>query len=261
MPRRSVRAFAGARRGDAMGRSAFFVFGMCWRRVTLAVVATVVMSVPVVARPQSQTGTTGQAPSDTSADALTRRIDELERTTREQIEALRKELEERKAELAREREQRAELERRRRARRDAGARGGARRDRPGNPDDGCADLGRLAERPLPDRRGSEDGELGSALGGAAGRQGHRRKRLQRRRVQSARRGVAPDELSVQFDAGRRSGLEGAGARSHDSRRGRQCRWWELRALAGFTRMLVAVQGPTTLGGRTAGYLEFDFAQI
>lgn len=34
----------------------------------------------------------------------------------------------------------------------------------------------------------------------------------------------------------------------------------LRMFAGQSRMLLAVQGPTTLGGKTFGYLEFDFAR-
>lgn len=34
----------------------------------------------------------------------------------------------------------------------------------------------------------------------------------------------------------------------------------FRALASFSRMFMAIQGPTTLGGKTFGYLEFDFAR-
>jgi hypothetical protein len=194
--------------------------------------------------------------ADEKADALERRLDELERATREQIDALRRELDQRKAELAEERERRAELEKRMAelgaapasapatiaATAPPGAQAPAAaaieqagsRERTESPDP-LADLPRSGKDLIGNVYSGDNFKV--RLGGSL-----------RTNFQFNSTPVG-DQVSKALlpDPAIPGGGDNAGRES-------------FRALAGFSRMLLAVQGPTTLGGRTFGYLEFDFAR-
>ena len=216
------------------------------RRLVASLAAIALAAAPALAQSPAS-----QAP-DSATESLTRRLDELERTTREQIEALRRELDARKAELEQERARRAELERR------VADLGGA---PPAPGTISAAPTAPTAPGPQDRRGGHERTEepdplaeiprvgrdlIGNVYSGDAFRVrlgGSLRTNFQFNSTpigDSVSKALLPDPAIP-------GGGDNAGRAS-------------FRALAGYSRLLLAVQGPETLGGRTFGYVEFDFAR-
>jgi hypothetical protein len=227
------------------------------RPIGVALAALLVLVSGVPARAQSQSDASRSA--DASSEALARRIDELERRTREEIDALRRELDERKAELESERARRAELEQR---------------------------IAELAQSGAPPAQPPATSATPAASQQAAS--------APKERFQTAaeQRNESPDPLAdvpkvgkdivgnvysgdrfkVRLGGSLRTNFQFNSTPVGDQVTkallpdpeipggGDNAGRGSFRALAGFTRMLLAVQGPETLGGRTLGYVEFDFAR-
>ena len=201
-----------------------------------------------------------QTASETATEALARRIDELERTTKVELEALRRELEARKSELATERERRAELERRvvelgggATAPAPASAPASAQAAAPAQaagPDSGRFQTGAEQRTEQADPL-LEIPKVGKDLVGNVYSGDFFRVRLGASLRTSFQFNSTPvgDNVSKALlpDPTIPGGGDNAGRGS-------------FRALAGFSRILLAVQGPEALGGRTFGYVEFDFAR-
>jgi hypothetical protein len=197
--------------------------------------------------------------SDQATEALARRLDELERATREQIDALRRELEARKTELAAERERRMDLERR-----VATLGGGPVTTAPATAQatpPAPATLAPATQR-SPERTGAQERtevadplaelpRVGKDLAGNVYSSDLFRVRLGGSIRTNYQFNSTPVGDSVSKALLPDMTIPGGGDNT-----GRD----SFRALAGNTRLLLAVQGPTTLGGRTLGYVEFDFAR-
>jgi hypothetical protein len=226
------------------------------RAATLTILVIVALIAPAIAQERA-----APAPSsDVSSEDLARRIDALERSTKEQIDALRRELDARSAELATERERRAELERRvaelsgsatiaspsgsagavnatvpTQAATDTKAQFQAGSDQRNEHPDPLADLPRVGKDLVGNVYSSDKFKvrLGMSL----------RTNFQFNSTpvgDQVSKALLPDLT-----------IPGGG---DNADRG------SFRALAGFSRVLFAVQGPDTLGGQTLGYLEFDFSR-
>jgi hypothetical protein len=242
--------------------STVLVSSLGLRGAVLLAVVLAAAGVPCAAQSPSDPGQSG----DASTEALARRIDELERATKDQIEALRRELDERSAELARERELRAELERRVAElagapsatmppaaapppSADAPARTAAPAQAAATPSTRFqAGAEQRTESPDPL---AELPRLGKDLVGNVYSGDVFKVRLGGSLRTNFQHNSTPvgDQVSKALlpDPEIPGGGDNAGRGS-------------FRALAGFTRLLFAVQGPDTLGGRTLGYLEMDFAR-
>jgi hypothetical protein len=232
-------------------------------RPRLRVIAlTVAVAIASVAPAASQERLGATPSADESAAALSRRIDDLERETREHIEALRRELDARSAELARERELRAELERR------------------------VAALGGSAPAPAPQPAGAAGTASAAAPSQATGAADARFQAGSEQRNENPdpladipRVGkdivgnvYSSDKVKVRLGMSLRTNFQFNSTPVGDqvskallpdptiSGGGDNTGRGSFRALAGFSRVLFAVQGPDTLGGQTLGYLEFDFAR-
>ncbi len=229
----------------------------------LAALLIVAMCSPAAA----QSGPDVKTTSDTSNEALARRVDELERTTREQIDTLRRELEKRDAELTKERELRAALEQRVASLAGTTAAGTAAAPAvastlvpapaqvPVTPAPGVAkeqrfESGADQENNSPDPL-AEIPTKGQDLIGNV---------------------YSGDMFKVRLGTSLRTNFQWNSTPVGDqvSRAllpdpvipdgGDNANRGAFRAFAEFTRMMVAVEGPEALGGRTYGYLEFDFAR-
>lgn len=219
------------------------------RAVTLALILAIVPTSTALAQSPAQPAT------DTSNEALVRRLDELERSTREQIEALRRELDLRKTEPTREQERRVELEKR------VAELGGATTQPPApgatapppSPQDarnapeqaGARERTESAD-PLADLVKKGEDLIGNVYTG---------ERFKVRLGGSLRSSFQFNSTPV-GDQVSKALLPDPTIPGGGDNAGRE----SFRALAGFSRVLLAVQGPTTLGGRTFGYVELDFAR-
>lgn len=201
------------------------------------------------------------ASSDQRIEALERRMEAFERATKAEIEALRRDLDTRTAELAAEREKREEAERRAAA---AAVAAPGTAPAPTTPDATVASTvpseqgyGKPSLQSGADQRNDRPDPLrdlpmkGGDLIGNVYTGDNFKVRIGGSFRTSAQHNSTPvpDAISLALlpDPTIPGGGDNAGRDS-------------FRMLAGFSRMLLAVQGPTTLGGKTFGYLEFDFAR-
>jgi hypothetical protein len=214
----------------------------------------VIVAITGTPSPRAQSPTTHAG--DQSTESLTRRLDELERTTREQIDALRRELDARKAELALERERRADLERR------VAELDGALEPASQGPAPAIPTAPLPAAQRVPERTGSQErteqadplADLPRVGGDLAGNV-YSGDQYQVRLGGSLRTNFQFNSTPV-GDQISRALLPDPTIPGGGDNTGRG----SFRALGGYSRILLAVQGPTTLGGRTLGFVEFDFAR-
>jgi hypothetical protein len=197
--------------------------------------------------------------SDQRIEALERRVEAFERATKAEIDALRRELDTRTAELATERAKREEAERR--AADSAAVAPAVAPTAPGaqasstvsaKEPDGKPVLQSGAEQrhdrsdPLKDLPMKGGDLVGNVYTGDAFKV----------RVGGSLRTSFQHNSTPVGDAVSQALLPSPTIPGGGDNAGRD----SFRALAGHSRMLLAVQGPTTLGGKTFGYLEFDFAR-
>ncbi|MBK6427002.1 MAG: hypothetical protein IPF82_12630 [Blastocatellia bacterium] len=213
------------------------------------------IATPVVHAQEPATGTA----SDQRIEALERRVEAFERATKAEIDALRRELDARTAELAAERAKREEAERRVA---DTAAAAGAAAPVapdaqatstiPATQDDGKPVLqsGSEQRHDRPDPLSALPMKGGDLIGNV-----YTGDNFKVRIGGSLRTSFQHNSTPV-GDAVSQALLPDPNIPGGGDNAGRD----SFRALAGHSRMLLAVQGPTTLGGKTFGYLEFDFAR-
>lgn len=209
------------------------------------VVASVVWAGPAPAQAQDS-GNQGSA--DRRIEALEQRLEAFERETKAEIERLRQELESRSTELAAERARREDAERRAAATvaPPASATVGASTAQEKPPLQAGGD--QRHDRPDPlQALPMKGGDLvGNVYTGDAFKV----------RIGGSLRSSFQHNSTPVSDAVSQALLPSPAIPGGGDNAGRD----SFRALASHSRMLLAVQGPTTLGGKTFGYLEFDFAR-